>query len=159
MSQDESWILKYNEVKDFIVKNKRNPSKFIPEERGLRNWVRHQQKLVKALFEQVINPYLKDSGKTVYNLERIHEINDSKYQGCLLYVIPLDNYEPSSCDYVLTFAEYGSCPVCDTLEGIWEYYRIANNPDETVRDLMNLCLHLLQHCKIPYSYNETLDNE
>ena len=24
----------------------RNPSKFIPEERGLRNWVRHQQKLV-----------------------------------------------------------------------------------------------------------------
>lgn len=117
------------------------------------------QSLVKALFEQVVNPYLKDNEKDVYNLECIHEINDSKYEGCLLYVIPLDNYEPSSYDYVLTFAEYGSCPVCDTLEGIWEYYRIANNPDETVRDLMNLCLHLLQHCKIPYSYNETLDND
>ena len=46
MTQDERWLAKYNEVKDFIEKNQRNPSKFIPEERGLRNWVRHQQKLV-----------------------------------------------------------------------------------------------------------------
>lgn len=46
MTQDEKWLLKYNEVKSFIETNKRNPSKFIPEERGLRNWVRHQQKLV-----------------------------------------------------------------------------------------------------------------
>ena len=46
MTQDERWILKYQEVKDFIETNQRNPFKFIPEERGLRNWVRHQQKLV-----------------------------------------------------------------------------------------------------------------
>ena len=46
MTQDEKWLLKYNEVVAFIEMNKRNPSKFIPEERGLRNWVRHQQKLV-----------------------------------------------------------------------------------------------------------------
>lgn len=46
MTQDERWLIKYNEVKDFIETSKRNPSKFIPEERGLRNWVRHQQKLV-----------------------------------------------------------------------------------------------------------------
>lgn len=46
MTQDERWLAKYNEVKTFIETNKRNPSKFIPEERGLRNWVRHQQKLV-----------------------------------------------------------------------------------------------------------------
>lgn len=46
MTQDERWLAKYNEVKIFIETNKRNPSKFIPEERGLRNWGRHQQKLV-----------------------------------------------------------------------------------------------------------------
>lgn len=46
MTQDERWLTKYNEVKSFIETNKRNPSKFIPEERGLRNWVRHQLKLV-----------------------------------------------------------------------------------------------------------------
>lgn len=46
MTQDERWLARYNEVKSFIESNHRNPSKFIPEERGLRNWVRHQQKLV-----------------------------------------------------------------------------------------------------------------
>ena len=39
-------MVKYADVVNFIKANKRNPSKFIPEERGLRNWVRHQQKLV-----------------------------------------------------------------------------------------------------------------
>lgn len=46
MTQDERWLARFNEVMNFIEAYKRNPSKFIPEERGLRNWVRHQQKLV-----------------------------------------------------------------------------------------------------------------
>ena len=46
MDQETRWLTKYNEVKEFIERENRNPSKFIPEERGLRNWVRHQQKLV-----------------------------------------------------------------------------------------------------------------
>lgn len=46
MDQETRWLVRYNEVKEFIETNHRNPSKFIPEERGLRNWVRHQQKLV-----------------------------------------------------------------------------------------------------------------
>ncbi len=46
MDQETRWLTKYNEVKVFIEREHRNPSKFIPEERGLRNWVRHQQKLV-----------------------------------------------------------------------------------------------------------------
>lgn len=46
MTQDDRWLQRYNEVMTFIATNHRNPSKFIPEERGLRNWVRHQQKLV-----------------------------------------------------------------------------------------------------------------
>ena len=46
MTQEERWLTRYNEVKGFIEREHRNPSKFIPEERGLKNWVRHQQKLV-----------------------------------------------------------------------------------------------------------------
>lgn len=46
MDQETRWLTKYNEVKEFIESEHRNPSKFIPEERGLRNWVRHQQKLL-----------------------------------------------------------------------------------------------------------------
>ena len=46
MTQDEKWQARYEEVVAFIEREHRNSSKFIPEERGLRNWVRHQQKLV-----------------------------------------------------------------------------------------------------------------
>jgi len=59
MTQDERWNVRYQEVKAFIETNKRNPSKFIPEERGLRNWVRHQQKLVNKgeLKEERVEKY------------------------------------------------------------------------------------------------------
>ena len=48
MTQDERWLAKYNEIMAFIAENHRRPSKFIDEERGLRNWWKHQQKLMNA---------------------------------------------------------------------------------------------------------------
>ena len=59
MNQETRWLTRYNEVKEFIEREHRNPSKFIPEERGFRNWVRHQQKLVNKgeLKEERIEMY------------------------------------------------------------------------------------------------------
>jgi len=48
MTQDECWMAKYNEVIKFIDTNKRNPSKYVDAERGLRNWVKQQKKLMNA---------------------------------------------------------------------------------------------------------------
>lgn len=48
MSQDERWLQKYNEVKDFIVKNKRNPSRHNIEDHLLLNWIKHSRKLLNA---------------------------------------------------------------------------------------------------------------
>ena len=48
MTQEERWTARYNEVMEFMMANKRRPSKFVDEERGLRNWWKHQQKLVDA---------------------------------------------------------------------------------------------------------------
>ena len=48
MTQDERWITQYNEVMAFMAENHRRPSKFMPEERGMRNWWKHQQKLLNA---------------------------------------------------------------------------------------------------------------
>ena len=46
MTQDEKWLLKYNEVVMFIENNKRNPSKHDDEERGrYLNWMKHNKKL------------------------------------------------------------------------------------------------------------------
>ena len=48
MTQDERWQAKYNEVVEFINTNHRNPSKYVDAERGLRNWVKQQKKLMNA---------------------------------------------------------------------------------------------------------------
>ena len=49
MTQNEKWMVKYNEVKNFIENNKRNPSKYDDTERGLYyNWLRHNMKLYNS---------------------------------------------------------------------------------------------------------------
>lgn len=48
MTQDEKWILKYNEVMDFIKMNKRNPSKHRLEEHNMLNWLKANRKALNA---------------------------------------------------------------------------------------------------------------
>ena len=48
MTQEEKWMIHYNEVKTFIETYHRNPSKYVDSERGLRNWVKQQKKLLNA---------------------------------------------------------------------------------------------------------------
>lgn len=49
MTQEERWLVKYNEVVGFIRANKRNPSKHDDEERGrYLNWMKHNRKLYSA---------------------------------------------------------------------------------------------------------------
>ena len=49
MTQDESWQAKYDEVRAFILRNGRNPSKYDAEEMGrYGNWLRHNRKVYNA---------------------------------------------------------------------------------------------------------------
>lgn len=48
MTQDEKWQHQWQAVMDFMAENHRRPSKFVDVERGLRNWWKHQQKLMNA---------------------------------------------------------------------------------------------------------------
>lgn len=48
MKQEEKWVLKYNEVMEFININRRNPSKHRIEEHDMLNWVKQQRKLLNA---------------------------------------------------------------------------------------------------------------
>lgn len=47
MTQEEKWQTKYNEIMAFMAENHRRPSKFVDEERGMRNWWK-QKKLMNA---------------------------------------------------------------------------------------------------------------
>lgn len=44
MTQDEKWMLKYNEVVVFIETNHRNPSRHRLEEHDMLNWVKANRK-------------------------------------------------------------------------------------------------------------------
>ena len=45
MTQDEKWMLKYNEVVVFIETNHRNPSRHRLEKHDMLNWVKQQRKM------------------------------------------------------------------------------------------------------------------
>jgi len=48
MTQDERWMVRYEEVVSFIETNHRNPSKHRVEEHLMLNWVKQQRKLLNA---------------------------------------------------------------------------------------------------------------
>lgn len=48
MTQDERWHRRYEEVVDFIEGNKRNPSKYVAEERLMVHFLKRGRKLMNA---------------------------------------------------------------------------------------------------------------
>ena len=48
MTQEERWMSKWQTAIEFVRTHGRNPSKFDGEEREIRNWVKHQRKLLNA---------------------------------------------------------------------------------------------------------------
>ena len=48
MTQEERWLVRYNEVVAFIETNKRNPSKHRLEEHDMLNWLKANRKVMNA---------------------------------------------------------------------------------------------------------------
>ena len=48
MTQDERWLVRYNEVQTFIATNHRNPSKYNPEEMLMVHFLKRGRKLMNA---------------------------------------------------------------------------------------------------------------
>ena len=48
MTQDERWLVRYNEVKGFIEREHRNPSKHRIEDHLMLNFIKHNRKLLNA---------------------------------------------------------------------------------------------------------------
>lgn len=48
MTQDERWMACYNEVKEFIEREHRNPSKYRLEEHDMLNWLKANRKRMNA---------------------------------------------------------------------------------------------------------------
>ena len=48
MTQDEKWFVRYNDVREFIETNHRNPSKHRIEEHNMLNWLKANRKVLNA---------------------------------------------------------------------------------------------------------------
>ena len=48
MTQEERWKTRYEEVKNFIETNKRNPSKYVAEERLMVHFLKRERKMMNA---------------------------------------------------------------------------------------------------------------
>ena len=48
MTQDERWLTRYNEVKEFIEREHRNPSKYRDEEKLMVHFLKRGRKLMNA---------------------------------------------------------------------------------------------------------------
>lgn len=134
-------------------KNKDDLEKNIREDKNLVGYFGEEDAgylyLVKKLVEVVLN---KDSDY-IWDLDRIVEIDDGDYQGTLLYVIPMNTYQPSEYEYLMTYADYGSCGCCDTLMGIKDNGRYDDElpNEEQVKDYMVLMKDILTNMIRPYN--------
>lgn len=100
----------------------------------------------KALLIKTIELCLNDSELYYdnFNINKITEIDDGDYQGTLLFLVPLDIYQPTEYDYITTYVGYGSCSGCDTLLGISNYSWDLPSDDQ-VNLYLILCLHMVEH--------------
>ena len=128
---------------------------------NLYNWFKQidQSKLsyeviLKAILDEVINPYTDDK----WDSEKIHMIDDGDYQGCQIFVVPMDTYQPSPYQYLTTYQDYGSCSGCDLLEGIRKYEH-ERPTEEQVKQYMMLALHLLQRCRYFRHFETYIEEE
>ena len=48
MDQETRWLTRYNEVKEFIEREHRNPSKYRLEEHDMLNWLKANRKKLNA---------------------------------------------------------------------------------------------------------------
>jgi hypothetical protein len=78
--------------------------------------------------------------------ERIHQINDGKVSGDIVFVIGSTGL--TRLRYWYMMISYGSCDVCDTLRKIRSFeYGEKPNPRQ-LEDYMTLALHVVQDLRL-----------
>ena len=114
--------------------------------------------LVKTTFETIYNKNLElYAGDLNYpynqglDCEKISVVNNSDYEGTLLFLIPFNTYQPDASEYLITYVDYGSCSCCDTLERI-RMYESGAPSEQQVADFMKLCKDIVTNAIKPYNY-------
>ena len=94
------------------------------------------------LIDSIINRDLENTND-LYN--NFYEVKIGDYSGENVYIIADSHYIPSKV--IITNISYGSCSACDTLLGIIGYNDEDTLDESGIDGIMQILLHLLQHCK------------
>ena len=130
------WEKNKDNLKDFI----RNTSKYE---------YNTYKSLVKLIVDKIINTdNSKESIK--YDSSNITVIDDGDFQGTQIFIIPAKVYQPLPTEYLVTYANYMSCELCDLLQGIIYSNEEDYLNEQQINDIMTLCLHLVQRMKKLY---------
>lgn len=111
----------------------------------------------QTIFEMIIQYILNDNDECnlTWDTEKITRVDDGDYQGTMLFVIPLDTYQPSADEYLMAQVGYGSCSGCDTFQNIqpWDSY----NPDEVIPQFMSLAADIISSIVKPFNGGWRMD--
>ena len=73
IDQETRWLNRYNEVKEFIETNKRNPSKHRIEEHDMLNWLKANRKALNA--GKMKADRVEDFKELLELCEKYHHVN------------------------------------------------------------------------------------
>ena len=136
-------------------KNKGRLENAIRTDATINNEEREYDYLVKLVVEYILNEEGNEEGDAdVWDSERIYKVDDGKWRGTQLFLIPKDTYVPAEHEYLMTYADYGSCTGCDTLLYIRHGYCNEGKfpTEQQVKDYMTLCRDLISHMIVPYNF-------
>lgn len=125
---------------------------------ALEQHIRKDRKLSTCEYEYLVKlvvRYIFNGGaeewEEKWNENQIIVVDNGDYQGTQLFLIPKDRYQPGENDYLMTFVDYGSCSVCDTLMAIQDYLEKAEPTEQQVSDYMTLCRDLVTRTIKPFN--------
>ena len=127
----------------------------IVKERAYGACIEDYTDIVKLTFDIIYNTNNEESEYMDADTENITVVDNGDYQGAVLYLIPINDYQPMEYEYLMTYVNYGSCSGCDTLQRIAE----LDTPEEKVRDLMILCKDIITNTIKPYNCGWREDEE
>lgn len=150
-------MLDYCKIK--WMENESRLRKVIAESKDHNNWA--YEDLVKLVINEILNPGMQP--KYIYSQsfnedkgcwdDEIDIIDNGDYQGTLIFVIHGNAYQPDASEYLMTYADYGSCCCCDTLQGIQSEsnYESDSPSEEQINDYMALCKDLVTNMVHPFN--------
>lgn len=110
--------------------------------------------LVKLIVKTV---FVEPVANCAWDAENITCVDNGDYQGTLLFLIPMDTYQPSENEYLMTYVGYGSCSGCDTLQSIQGWHSDETLEEDQVKDFMALCKDIVTNTIRPYNHGWRTD--